>query len=79
MPKQPKADSKPKPNPVGRPKLHDQAKSRIVPVRFSAQDRARVEMFASAEGLTVSGWIRKTIHAVTHPQPFATFQQTVRR
>ncbi len=59
MPKQPK----PKPNPVGRPKLHDRAKSSIVPVRFSAEDRKRVEAAASAQGTTVSDWIRNTLAA----------------
>ncbi len=42
VPKQPK----PKANPVGRPKLHDQAKSSIVPVRFNAEDRKGVGMAA---------------------------------
>ena len=63
MPKQPKTDSKPKPNPVGRPKLHDQAKSSIVPVRFSAEDRKRVENAAASKGTTVSDWIRNTLNA----------------
>jgi hypothetical protein len=78
MLKQPKAVSKPKPNPVGRPKLHDQAKSSIVQVSFSSDDRARVEMYANAEGLTVSEWIRQTIYTATHPQPVATFQRRVK-
>jgi predicted HicB family RNase H-like nuclease len=59
MPKQPK----PKPNPVGRPKLHDQAKSSIVPVRFSAEDRKRVEAAAQASKQTVSEWIRSTLYS----------------
>jgi uncharacterized protein (DUF1778 family) len=59
MPKQPK----PKANPVGRPKLHEQAKSSIVPVRFSAEDRKRVEAAAAAKGTTVSDWIRTTLNA----------------
>jgi predicted HicB family RNase H-like nuclease len=63
VPKQPKADSKSKPNPVGRPKLHDQAKSSIVPVRFSAEDRKRVENAAASKGTTVSDWIRNTLNA----------------
>lgn len=54
---------KPKPRPVGRPKLHAAAKSSIVPVRFSAEDRRRVEASAKASGLTVSHWIRKTLEA----------------
>jgi len=64
MPKQPKADLRPKPNPVGRPKLHDQAKSSIVPVRFSAEDRRRVEIAAQANKQSVSEWIRTTLNSV---------------
>ncbi|QHN02750.1 hypothetical protein FTO74_04730 [Granulicella sp. WH15] len=63
MPKQPKAPSKPKPNPVGRPKLHDQAKSSIVPVRFNAEDRKRVELAAKTSKQTVSEWIRSTLNS----------------
>jgi predicted HicB family RNase H-like nuclease len=59
MPKQPK----PKANPVGRPKLHDQAKSSIVPVRFNAEDRKRVELAAKASNKSVSEWIRCTLNA----------------
>jgi uncharacterized protein (DUF1778 family) len=54
---------KPKANPVGRPKLHEQAKSSIVPVRFSVEDRKRVEAAAAAKGTTVSDWIRNTLNA----------------
>lgn len=58
------AQRKPKPRPVGRPKLaKGQAKSSIVPVRFSSEDRAKVEKIATAQGLSVSEWIRRTIHA----------------
>lgn len=63
MPKQPKTPEKLKPNPVGRPKLHDRAKSSIVPVRFSAEDRKRVELAAKASKQTVSDWIRQTLSA----------------
>jgi hypothetical protein len=59
MPKQPK----PKPRPVGRPKLHDLAKSSIVPVRFSAEDRRKVEAAAKATKQSVSEWIRTTLTA----------------
>jgi predicted DNA binding CopG/RHH family protein len=60
MPTQPK----PKPRPVGRPKLaKGQAKGSIIPVRFSSDDRAKVEKIATAQGLSVSEWIRRTIHA----------------
>ncbi len=58
------AKPKPKSRPVGRPKLaKGQAKSSIVPVRFSNEDRAKVEKIATAQGLSVSEWIRRTIHA----------------
>ncbi len=62
MLKQPRPVSKPKPNPVDRPKLGEQAKSSIVPVRFSAEDRKRVEAAAAAKGTTVSDWIRITLN-----------------
>lgn len=65
MPKQPKVAPKPKPNPVGRPKLHGQAKSTIVPVRFSAEDRKHVERAAKVNKQTVSEWIRSTIRSGT--------------
>jgi hypothetical protein len=56
--------SKPKPRPVGRPKLaKGQAKGCILPVRFAPQDRSKVEAKAAAQGLSVSEWIRRTIHA----------------
>ena len=55
MPRQPKTTDKSKPNPVGRPKLHDRAKSSIVPVRFSAEDRKRVEAAAKASKPSPSG------------------------
>ncbi len=59
----PQPKTKPAPRPVGRPKLHDRAKSSIVPVRFSAEDRKRVENAATAQGMTVSDWIRNTLNA----------------
>jgi predicted HicB family RNase H-like nuclease len=49
---------KPKPRPVGRPKLHDRAKSSTLLVRFSPEDRLRVEQAAHASDQTVSEWIR---------------------
>jgi hypothetical protein len=54
---------KPKPRPVGRPKLHGLAKSSIVPVRFSAEDRRKVEDAAKTHKQTVSEWIRCTLEA----------------
>jgi predicted HicB family RNase H-like nuclease len=53
---------KPKPNPIGRPKLHkDHAKSSILPVRFNTEDRKRVEAAAKASGVNVSEWVRQTL------------------
>jgi predicted HicB family RNase H-like nuclease len=49
---------------VGRPKLpKGQAKGTIVPVRFSAEDRKRVEAAAKAKKKTLSEWIRSTLYA----------------
>jgi predicted HicB family RNase H-like nuclease len=62
MPHQQK-QPKPKPRSVGRPKLHELAKSSIVPVRFSAEDRRKVEAAARASKQSVSEWIRSTLTA----------------
>jgi hypothetical protein len=60
MPKQPK---KRKP---GRPKLpKDQAKGKIVPVRFAEQEIARIIEAADRANQTVSQWIRSTLSAAT--------------
>ena len=60
MPKQPK---KRKP---GRPKLpKEQAKGKIVPVRFAAQELERVYRAAKSSNQTVSQWIRSTLSAAT--------------
>jgi hypothetical protein len=57
MPKQPKR----KP---GRPKLAKaEAKGSIVPVRFSPEERRRVEASAKANNQTVSAWVRSTLAA----------------
>jgi len=56
--------AKPKPRPVGRPKLaKGHAKGSIVPVRFSEADRAKVEAAAASENISVSEWIRRILHA----------------
>ena len=48
----------------GRPKLpKGAAKGRIVPVRFSPEDRKRVEAAAKAKKQTISEWIRSTLYA----------------
>jgi hypothetical protein len=58
MPKQPK------PNPVGRPKLaKGEAKGKIVPVRFNADDLKKVTAAAKASKQTLSEWIRSTLNA----------------
>lgn len=57
MPKQPK---KRKP---GRPKLGDQAKGKITPVRLSEAEYLRVVAAAQKASQTVSQWIRSTLSA----------------
>jgi uncharacterized protein (DUF1778 family) len=49
---------------VGRPRLpKGKAKGKIVPVRFTADERRAVEGAAKASNQTVSEWIRSTLHA----------------
>jgi hypothetical protein len=49
---------------IGRPKLpKGEAKGRIVPVRFSAEEVKRITAAASAKGQKVSEWIRSTLNA----------------
>jgi len=49
---------------VGRPKMpKGEAKGRIVPVRFTADDLKAMESAAKAGKTTLSEWIRSTIHA----------------
>ena len=49
---------------VGRPKLpKGEAKGRIVPVRFTADEIKAVAKSAKASKKTVSEWIRSTLHA----------------
>jgi len=48
----------------GRPKLpRGAAKGSILPVRFSLEDRKRVEAAAKASGQSVSEWVRSTLAA----------------
>jgi hypothetical protein len=57
---------KPKPKKPGRPKLpKDQAKGKIVPVRFAAEELERIQDAAEASQQTVSQWIRSTLAAST--------------
>ena len=49
---------------IGRPKLpKGEAKGRIVPVRFTGDDLKAMEHAARASKVTISEWIRSTIHA----------------
>lgn len=53
-----------KPRKVGRPKLpKGEAKGKIVPVRFSAEERKAIETAAKSKKLSVSEWIRGTLQA----------------
>lgn len=53
-----------KPKKVGRPKLaKGEAKGKIVPIRFNAEDLKRVTTAAKANKQTVSEWVRSTLYA----------------
>ena len=53
-----------KPKKVGRPKLaKGEAKGKIVPVRFNADDLKRVTAAAKSSKQTLSEWIRSTLNA----------------
>ena len=61
MPKQPK------PKPVGRPKMaKGEAKGKIMPIRFNADDLKKVTAAARANNQTVSEWVRSTLYASLH-------------
>lgn len=52
-----------KPKKVGRPKLpKGEAKGRIVPVRFNAEDLKAIEVAAKRSKQTLSEWIRSTLN-----------------
>ena len=56
--------TQPKPRKVGRPKLpKGEAKGKIVPIRFNADNLRRVERAAKAKNLSLSEWIRSTLEA----------------
>jgi hypothetical protein len=60
------ATAQTKPKKIGRPKLpRGQAKGRIVPVRFSAEEVRRITAAAAADNQKVSEWIRRTLNAAT--------------
>jgi hypothetical protein len=49
---------------VGRPKLpKGEAKGRIVPVRFRAEDLEKMERAARRAKMVLSEWIRSKLHA----------------
>ncbi len=53
-----------KPKKMGRPKLpKGEAKGRIVPVRFNADEVKRITAAAAARSQKVSEWIRSTLNA----------------
>jgi hypothetical protein len=55
-----------KPKKIGRPKLpKGEAKGRIVPVRFNADEVERITAAAAASNQKVSEWIRSTLNAAT--------------
>jgi hypothetical protein len=55
-----------KPKKIGRPKLpKGEAKGRIVPVRFSAEEVDRITAAATARNQKLSEWIRSTLNAAT--------------
>jgi hypothetical protein len=52
---------------VGRPPLpKGEAKGKIVPIRFKAEDLKAVEAAAKERGQTVSEWIRSVLEAKLH-------------
>jgi Family of unknown function (DUF6290) len=54
----------PKPKKVGRPKMaKGEAKGKIVPIRFNAEDLKRVTSAAKANKQTVSEWVRSALYA----------------
>ncbi|MEO8053218.1 MAG: hypothetical protein ABI833_22665, partial [Acidobacteriota bacterium] len=54
----------PKAKKVGRPRLpKGDAKGRIVPVRFNAEDLKRITITAKASKMTISEWIRCILNA----------------
>ena len=56
--------TQPKPKKVGRPKMaKGEAKGKIVPIRFNAEDLKKVTAAAKAKDQTVSEWVRSTLYA----------------
>ena len=58
-----------KPKKIGRPMLpKGEAKGKIVPVRFNAEDLAKVAKAAKSRKQTVSEWIRTTLSTALEVQ-----------
>ena len=56
-----------KPKKVGRPKMaKGEAKGKIVPIRFNAEDLKKVTAAAKAKDQTVSEWVRNTLFSAIH-------------
>jgi uncharacterized protein (DUF1778 family) len=56
--------SQPKPRKPGRPKLgKGEAKASIIPIRFTPEDRKKVEEAARENNQTLSDWIRSTLNS----------------
>jgi hypothetical protein len=63
--------SKPKPKKPGRPRLQkEEAKGRIVPVRFGLDDFSLVTSAAKAAKQTLSAWIRHALRTAAEIQMF---------
>jgi hypothetical protein len=55
-----------KPKKVGRPKMaKGEAKGKIVPVRFNADELKRATLAAKRSNQTLSEWIRSLVHTST--------------
>jgi hypothetical protein len=55
----------PKPKKTGRPKLpKGEAMGKIVGIRFSPEDRKKLEVLAKAKKLSVSDLIREAVNAI---------------
>jgi len=58
------ANQKQKPKKIGRPRLpKGEAKGRIVPVRFNAEELRVMTAFAKSHKQTLSEWIRSTLRS----------------
>jgi hypothetical protein len=61
--------TQPKPKKAGRPKMaKGEAKGKIVPVRFNAEDLKRVTAAAKANKQTVSEWVRSRLLAAVEAE-----------